>query len=290
MIAIVVFSTALTTEAKNAQPSRGDAPPGAAASLTVQAAKAQLVAAERQVAWFCPGLCVRQFHPTTFRVRSTGIQVEGDGFERIVWSLHQDSYVEASKNSGKYVVDLRRLFQKRAPASGGIWVFDSEATARQFADALNRLILASWKNELQSADNEEFDRFRAMAKTWREAAVKPALTDEADRHRILAENAIAEKNPQSALNHYESGLESDPLWPQGWYNAAVLSAELKNYDDAADDMRHYLEMMPDAPDAKAAREQMIIWQDKAQQEATADAAPQPFVQKGHKLGPVPSVK
>jgi hypothetical protein len=29
-------------------------------------------------------------------------------------------------------------------------------------------------------------------------------------------------------------------------------------------MRYYLELVPDSPDAKAAREQLIIWQDKAQ--------------------------
>jgi hypothetical protein len=28
-------------------------------------------------------------------------------------------------------------------------------------------------------------------------------------------------------------------------------------------MNHYLELVPDAPDAKDAREQMIIWEDKA---------------------------
>jgi len=36
-----------------------------------------------------------------------------------------------------------------------------------------------------------------------------------------------------------------------------------NYADATDRMKHYLELAPDAPDAKDAREQMIIWEDKA---------------------------
>jgi hypothetical protein len=31
-------------------------------------------------------------------------------------------------------------------------------------------------------------------------------------------------------------------------------------------MRHYLVLMPDAPDAKAAREKVIIWEDKAKKE------------------------
>jgi regulator of sirC expression with transglutaminase-like and TPR domain len=43
----------------------------------------------------------------------------------------------------------------------------------------------------------------------------------------------------------------------------MIYAAQNNYTDALDAMKHYLELVPDAPDAQAAREQMIIWEDKA---------------------------
>jgi tetratricopeptide (TPR) repeat protein len=98
---------------------------------------------------------------------------------------------------------------------------------------------------------------------WRTLATKPPLNAEADRHRILAEDAIKEKNLNSAVEHYEAALEVQPMWPAGWFNLALIYAEQNDYAEAADRMKHYLELVPDAPDAKSAQEQMIIWEDKA---------------------------
>lgn len=133
----------------------------------------------------------------------------------------------------------------------------SDATAAQeFADAFNRLLYAAYRDEEATA-------FRAAAQAWRENPAKPPLSPEPSRHRILAEHAFQEKDFDGAVEHYESGLEIQPMWPEGWFNLALIYAELKNYADATDRMKHYLELVPDAPDANDARTQMIIWEDKA---------------------------
>jgi tetratricopeptide (TPR) repeat protein len=130
-----------------------------------------------------------------------------------------------------------------------------ETVAQEFADAFNRLVYAAY--------HEDFATFSAAAKAWRENPVKPPLSPEADRHRILAENAIKEKNLDSAIEHYESALDVQPTWPAGWFNLALIYAGQNDYSNAVGCMNHYLELVPDAPDAKDAREQMIIWEDKA---------------------------
>jgi len=142
------------------------------------------------------------------------------------------------------------------PMAYAILEWTDEATAQSFADAFNRLLYAAYHEEDSLS-------FAAAAKAWRENPAKPPLSPEADRHRILAENAIKEQNLDSAVEHYESALEIQPMWPAGWFNLAVIYAEQKNYADASDCMKHYLELVPDAPDAKDARDQMIIWEDKA---------------------------
>jgi hypothetical protein len=144
----------------------------------------------------------------------------------------------------------------RSPIAGQVFYWTDATAAQEFADAFNRLLYAAYQNE-------EFATFAAAAKSWRENPVKPPLSPEADRHRILAENAIKEKNLDGAVEHFESALEIQPMWPAGWFNLALIYAEQNNYADATDRMKHYLELVPDAPDAKDAREQMIIWEDKA---------------------------
>jgi tetratricopeptide (TPR) repeat protein len=145
---------------------------------------------------------------------------------------------------------------EHSPAAGEVFYWSDETDAQEFADAFNRLLYAAYQGEESAA-------FRAAAQAWRENPVKPPLSPEADRHRILAENAIKEKDLASAVEHYESALEVQPMWAAGWFNLAIIYAEQNNYADATDRMKHYLELAPDAPDAKDAREQMVIWEDKA---------------------------
>lgn len=104
--------------------------------------------------------------------------------------------------------------------------------------------------------------FQKKAAAWRALSVKPALSETVRRERVLAENALREKDPKSAIEHYESGLQIDPVWPEGHFNAALLYAELNDYDNAVWHMRAYVELAPDAPDAQGARDQIAIWQDK----------------------------
>jgi len=89
--------------------------------------------------------------------------------------------------------------------------WSDEAAAQEFANAFNRLLYAAYHQD----GEEEFVTFSADARAWRENPAKPPLSPEADRHRILAENAIKEKNLDSAVEHYESALEAQPMWPAG---------------------------------------------------------------------------
>ncbi|HXN22849.1 MAG TPA: PDZ domain-containing protein [Candidatus Dormibacteraeota bacterium] len=112
-------------------------------------------------------------------------------------------------------------------------------------------------------DDEKW--FQPLADQWRTTAQKPPLSQTAERYRVLAENAIGEKNASAALQYYEEGLAAFPWWPQGWYNAALIAGENHIYSAAAVYMKHYLMLEPNSPDAKDAREQIIIWEEKAKE-------------------------
>lgn len=126
------------------------------------------------------------------------------------------------------------------------------------AEALNSVITFPRERLLTA---EEIHRRIAA---WRALATKPELSEEVRKYRLLAEDAIKENQPAVALNFYELGLESDPSWAQGWFNAALIASQIGFYDDAVEHMQYYVELMPDAADAGSARDQITVWKYKAQ--------------------------
>lgn len=172
------------------------------------------------------------------------------GHDKIVYPT--PLYSVAYLPDPEHAVDM---FQCLA-GNAAILAWTDEAAARAFADGFNRLLYAAYRNEMDP-------EFIAAAKAWRGNPVQPPMSDEAERERILAENAIKERDLDSAVQHFENALEIQPMWPAGWFNLALIYAEQSKFADASDRMRHYLELVPDAADAKDARQQIVIWEDKA---------------------------
>jgi len=153
--------------------------------------------------------------------------------------------------------------------------------AGQLVQALNQLITdaheghpysCTWNPEDQKAELAAFEQRTAA---WRAMPTKLAISEEVYKDRLLAEDAFKNKDLDSAIRYYEAGVAADPTWAQGWYNAALLYAELKNYSRAADRMKHYLILMPDAPDAQAAKDNAILWEAKAGTVVPAPITPTP---------------
>ncbi|HUQ49078.1 MAG TPA: tetratricopeptide repeat protein [Terriglobales bacterium] len=160
-----------------------------------------------------------------------------------------------------FVVGFLRAGKKDAPLHMMKLTWTDQNVAQEFADAFNRLVYHAHHGGPNSPQGRLL--FASAAKSWRENPHKPALPDAADRERILAENAIREKDLNRAIAHYEAGLQLFPMWPEAWFNTALIYGELQDYGSAANSMRNYLELVPGAPDAAAAREKLIIWEDKA---------------------------
>jgi tetratricopeptide (TPR) repeat protein len=268
---------------------KGDPPPGNAMSLSIPQARvalretinAQWAGTEKR--YTCSGV-------RDFSIRSSGFtftrhwtnrypfgQASENYDSKTAWDFKEEKtdYVQVFGYRFPYVnagqqfysvesctrPDARPEYLKKHEYPSLLW--SDQADAQKFVDAFNRLVYAAYHRE-EEAKNE-FVAFSVSAKAWRDNPVKPPLNPEADREWILAENAVKEKNLDSAAEHYEAALEIQPTWPTGWFDLAMIYAEQKNFADAADAMKHYLELTPDAPDAKDARTQMIIWEDKAKQ-------------------------
>ncbi len=158
--------------------------------------------------------------------------------------------------------------------------YPDEETPQAFANALNSLRLYARAFDSSTglsppcfADKDEQARvwveFQKRVAAWHSLPARPPLFDAVRKQQLLAEDAVNQKQFEAAAAAYDAGTQIDPMWPEGHFNAAAIYGELKDYDDAVWHMRCYLELMPNAPDAQTARDQMLLWQAKAEQQTAS---------------------
>ncbi len=91
-------------------------------------------------------------------------------------------------------------------------------------------------------------------------ASNASLPEEAHRHIVRGEFFVSEANYQEALSEFRKALVSAPYTARLYFNLALVEAKLERYGEALRHMGIYLEAVPDAPDARAAKDEMIKWE------------------------------
>ncbi len=136
--------------------------------------------------------------------------------------------------------------------------------AEVFYDSLS--YLAGFAQGIASSSSATMlENFKAKATAWQQMTVKPAMPTEAHEHEVLAEYNYKNKDLPKAITEYEAALSIFPYWPDGQSNLANLAAEVgtkPGYRMAVEHMQMYLDLAPNAPDAEAARNSIIIWKSK----------------------------
>lgn len=140
------------------------------------------------------------------------------------------------------------------------FVFSERADAEAFLQAWHDARLAA-----HGAGDGDRD-FAERAALWRLRTAKPPLSEAANRHRVVAEGATRARDYARAIEEFEAALETDPMWPSGNFNLALLYEATEEWDEAVRYMRRFLLLEPDSREATAARDKIILWEDRARRE------------------------
>jgi len=110
--------------------------------------------------------------------------------------------------------------------------------------------------------NAELRKFQPVARQYRESRVKPSLPEEARKCKVQADFAIEQKRFEDASDRYADALNICPWWPEGHFNRALILVMLKrpDYKEAVMEMKKYLMLVPNAPDARAAQDKIYQWE------------------------------
>jgi tetratricopeptide (TPR) repeat protein len=103
-------------------------------------------------------------------------------------------------------------------------------------------------------------RFREALAKYPDPSSRPPLPEEARRFKVQAEAAVERKEYAEALNRYGAAVEAAPWWSEGYFNVALLFAEQKIYASALKNMKRFLLLEPNHPQARAAQDQIYRWE------------------------------
>lgn len=137
---------------------------------------------------------------------------------------------------------------------GHHYSFKEEAAAKEFLHALVAL-----KSAPPPSDEADSPAFAGVLRAYKDRSKRPALSEEARKHMVRAEAAVAQKRFEDAAAEYRRQLELAPWWAQAYYNLALIYHELGHDESAVTEMRKYLALEPDAEDARQAKDMIYAW-------------------------------
>ena len=122
------------------------------------------------------------------------------------------------------------------------------------ADAIQALRQRSLE---ERADEAALD---ARIESYRNARNRPSVPESARRSRIQAEDAVQQKDYLAAADLYRDALNAAPWWAEGYYNRAAILAEIGDYGAAIREMKRYLLLEPNAPEARELQDRIYQWE------------------------------
>lgn len=86
------------------------------------------------------------------------------------------------------------------------------------------------------------------------------LPEEARKHVLRAEVSTKDGKFAEAVQEYKEAIRIFPFFAQLYKAMALNYAEMKEYREAIVNLKIYLELSPDAPDARAAKDEIYKWE------------------------------
>jgi tetratricopeptide (TPR) repeat protein len=138
-----------------------------------------------------------------------------------------------------------RLDQARASESAG-----------RFLEAL-----AAYAEAIKIADEITAGSIRQrVAPLLKDSPYLAEMPEEARKYALRGDVRIKEGRFTDALAEYRTALKIAPFIAQLHFNTALIHGQLKDYREAIKSMTIYLQLKPDAPDARAAKDEIYKWE------------------------------
>jgi hypothetical protein len=138
-----------------------------------------------------------------------------------------------------------------------------ELVEQNIGDAIPGSVLAAAIARLRQAAPDaaaQATDFEQAAATYRAATSRPEPGERQRHHEVQAEAYVRDKQFLRAAETYAEAVAEVPAWPQGHFNFALVLETLGDYELAIEEMQHYLALVPEAENARAAQDKIYEWE------------------------------
>lgn len=121
--------------------------------------------------------------------------------------------------------------------------------------------LSELSEALKTADEAEAQEIQdTIFSMIRKNPLLAEVTEDARKYALRSEVLVKEGNFEQAATELKKAIQIAPYPARLYYNSALINAELKKYPEAIRNMKIYLKAAPDAPDARAAKDEIVKWE------------------------------
>lgn len=137
-------------------------------------------------------------------------------------------------------------------------IAEERAGDRALAEGKGLVALEHFSRTFAAVPN--FGIFTKVASTYRSIPVKPPVPEDTRRLLVQAETLSRNNDSAGAIRKLYDAIRATPWFPAARYNLAMAYAMDNNYGNAIFAMNTYLDLAPDAPDARQARDRIYEWE------------------------------
>lgn len=159
-------------------------------------------------------------------------------------SVLRQSYKKALLASLTPYMNAKKDYAKSLEAKG------------QYRDALKE-----YAEAIKLADDRDAKEIRAqIAAIVKKNPYLSQIPEEARKYALRGEVLLKDGKFEEALKEYKEAIKYAPYIALLYRTTALVYGELKEYAQAINYMNIYLDLMPDAPDARAVKDQIYKWE------------------------------
>lgn len=188
------------------------------------------------------GLFSRCYLISGVRITPTKLVVENESGHDMIFQFNSFSKISYSSEFNNTELDGKFAYCA-VNIADALYVLQQNAINAPKEDAHFAASLVDYRNKIASGS---------------------ALPEEAYKYKVQAEDAIRDKQFDEAAELFKNALDIAPWWSAGHFNGALVLAESKDYDSAIIEMKRYLALVPNAPDARASQNKIYNWERKAE--------------------------
>ncbi len=184
---------------------------------------------------------------------------------RALTSVRENSALEMSEGGARQLVDALLVLKNATIKSEGERYakllasgVNMERTGRN-SDALD-LFAQAYGSAL--TPEQSLDVLKTMAQLIRAMPDKPMLSENVRKFEVQAVGAVNDNKLADAADFYGRAIDVAPWYPANHYNRAFILSKIGDLPTAIQEMKYYLVLAPNAPDARAAQDNIYDWERK----------------------------